>query len=351
MASSDPIPRTIEWRAGAVRCIDQRALPGRLKFVTCRTVDELCDAVATLAVRGAPALGAAGAYGVALAAHTMRTNREVRSAARRIARTRPTAVNLAWGVAHALDAFEDGGAVAALAEAERIAADDVARNRMLGEVGAALVPDGARVLTHCNTGSLACVGYGTALGVIRAAHDRGRRPRVFVDETRPLLQGARLTMWELMRLGIDATLVPDVAAASLMARGEVDLVAVGADRIAANGDVANKIGTYPLALAARHHGIPFYVAAPASTIDLATPTGSAITIEARAAEEVTSVRGVRIAPPGTVAYNPAFDVTPARLVTAIMTEAGVARPPYRRSLPAHVRRAAERTVEAVTPHH
>jgi methylthioribose-1-phosphate isomerase len=336
------MPRTIEWRSGAVRLIDQRALPGKLKFLTCRDVDALCDAISTLAVRGAPALGAAGAFGVALAAQTLKTKREVRAAAKKIARTRPTAVNLAWGVEHALAAYERGGAAAALAEAERLADDDVARNRAIGAAGAPLLGDDARVMTHCNAGALACVGYGTALGVIRAAHDDGRKPRVFVDETRPLLQGARLTMWELMRLGIDATLVPDVASASLMARGEVDVVIVGADRIAANGDVANKIGTYPLALAARHHGIPFYLAAPVATIDLATATGDDITIEDRAADEVTHVRNVAIAPAGALAYNPAFDVTPARLVTAIITEAGIARPPYRRSLPAHVRRVGDR---------
>ena len=250
-------------------------------------------------------------------------------------------MNLAWGVAHALRAYEQGGAAAALEEAEQIAADDIARNRAIGAHGAMLLANKSRVLTHCNAGSLACVGYGTALGVIRAAHEHGHGPRVLVDETRPLLQGARLTMWELMRLGIDATLIPDVASASLMARGEIDLVIVGADRIAANGDVANKIGTYPVALAARHHDIPFYVAAPASTIDLATPTGDDIVIEERAADEVTHVRNVAIAPAGAHACNPAFDVTPARLVTAIITEAGVARPPYRRSLPAHVRRATE----------
>jgi methylthioribose-1-phosphate isomerase len=202
------------------------------------------------------------------------------------------------------------------------------------------------VLTHCNTGALACVGYGTALGVVRAAFEAGRRPKVWVDETRPLLQGARLTMWECGRLGIDSTLIADGAAAALMGRGKVDLVIVGADRVAANGDVANKIGTYGLAVSARQHQIPFYVAAPASTIDLATANGDAIVIEERDPDEVTHVGSHRIAPPDAAAFNPAFDVTPARLVTAIVTECGAARPPYRRSLPAHVRRAAE----VVTPH-
>jgi methylthioribose-1-phosphate isomerase len=217
------------------------------------------------------------------------------------------------------------------------------RNRWIGAHGARLLGPGrgTRVLTHCNTGSLACVGYGTALGIVRCAAEAGRAPKVWVDETRPLLQGARLTMWECDRLGIDATLVADGAAASLMQHGLVDVVVVGADRIAANGDVANKIGTYGLALAARAHEIPFYVAAPASTVDPATPSGSAISIEARDPAEVSHFAGRRTAPAGARAHNPAFDVTPARLVTAIVTEGGIARPPYRRSLPANVRLAAE----------
>ena len=314
----------------------------------CADVDELIDAISSLAVRGAPALGAAGAFGVALAARTLPTKRQVRAAAARLARARPTAVNLAGGVGRALDAYERGGSDEALAVARALAADDIARNRRIGVNGAGLVPVGGAVLTHCNTGSLACVGYGTALGVVRGAFDAGRRPKVWVDETRPLLQGARLTMWECMRLGIDATLVVDGAAAALMSRGEVDLVLVGADRIAANGDVANKIGTYGLAVAARYHQIPFYVAAPASTIDLATPDGDAVVIEERDPDEVTGVASHRVAPRGATAFNPAFDVTPARLVTAIVTECAVARPPFRRSLPAHVRRAASEASEGVT---
>jgi methylthioribose-1-phosphate isomerase len=339
VAAADPIPPTIEWRDDAVRLLDQRALPARLRFLVCTDVDTLVDAIATLAVRGAPALGAAGAFGVALAAHTLRTKRQVRAAAARISRARPTAVNLAWGVARGLDAFERGGRDAALEVARSLAADDVARNRLIGAHGAALVPRDARVLTHCNTGALACVGYGTALGVVRAAFEAGKRPALWVDETRPLLQGARLTMWECSRLGIEATLIADGAAAALMSRGRVDLVIVGADRIAANGDVANKIGTYGLSVAARHHQIPFYVAAPVSTIDLATAAGDAIVVEERDAFEVTHVGSQRVAPRDAGAFNPAFDVTPARLVTAIVTECGVARPPYRRSIPAHVRRA------------
>jgi methylthioribose-1-phosphate isomerase len=221
---------------------------------------------------------------------------------------------------------------AALEEAERLAEQDVADNRALGRHGSALVPDGAQVLTHCNAGALACVGYGTALGVIRAAAEAGKSPRVWVDETRPVLQGARLTAWELDRLGIAATLVADVMAGSLMASGDVDLVVVGADRVAANGDVANKIGTYSLAVLAAHHGVPFYVAAPTATVDLATATGAGIPVEERAADEVSMIGRARLSPRGIPALNRAFDVTPAGLVTAIVTELGVARPPYDKSL-------------------
>ena len=313
----DPIPPTIEWRDGCVRMIDQRLLPGRLAFIEARTVEELCDAICSLAVRGAPALGVAGAMGVALASVT---GEPVEESAARIVATRPTAVNLAWGVARGLAAGDP------VAEAVRLAADDVARNRRLGAHGAALVPEGGRVLTHCNAGALACAGYGTALGVIRAAAEAGRRPSVWVDETRPVLQGARLTAWELDRLGIPATLVADVMAASLMAAGEVDCVVVGADRIAANGDVANKVGTYGLAVLARHHGVPFYVAAPMSTVDVNCPTGADIPIERRSPEEVVSIGGHAIAPAGIAVENRAFDVTPAALITAIVTEEGVFPP-------------------------
>jgi methylthioribose-1-phosphate isomerase len=337
----DPIPRTISWRAGSVRVLDQRELPGRVRYLQCETVSQLCDAISTLAIRGAPALGAAGAYGVALAAHTSRTARQVRKAAEQVAATRPTAVNLRWGVEQALAAFERDGAAAALATAERIAEEDIARNRRIGVNGATVVPRDAQILTHCNAGALACVGYGTALGVVRGAVEAGKSIHVWVDETRPVLQGARLTAWELDRLGIASTLVADVAAASLMRRGAVDLVVVGADRIAANGDVANKIGTYGLAVLARHHGVPFYVAAPVSTIDLETPTGADIDIEERDPREVTDVRGTKVAPVGMAAHNPAFDVTPARLVSGIVTEVGIARPPFTRSLPSHVRRSGE----------
>ena len=308
------IPETIEWADGVVRLIDQRRLPEELTFVECRTVDELCEAITTLAVRGAPALGAAGAMGVALAASS---GEPLADAAGRLKATRPTAVNLAWGVDRAL-AAEDPAA-----EAVRIAADDVERNRRLGANGAELLPDDARVLTHCNAGSLACVGYGTAIGVIRAAHERGRRPSVWVDETRPVLQGARLTAWELGRLGIPYTLVADAMAGSLFGSGDVDAVIVGADRIAANGDVANKIGTYGLAVLARHHGVPFYVAAPLSTFDPATPDGASIPVERRDGDEVALLAGRRLAPEGAPVENRAFDVTPAALVTAYVTEEGI----------------------------
>jgi methylthioribose-1-phosphate isomerase len=322
------IPPTIEWVVGpppVVRLIDQRRLPGELVQLSCPTVDSLCDAITALAIRGAPALGVAGAMGVALASVR---GEDVALAGAQLVATRPTAVNLAWGVAQALAAPDPVACALALA------VDDVARNRRLGAFGASLIPVGGRVLTHCNAGSLACVGYGTALGVIRAAWEAGRRPTVWVDETRPVLQGARLTAWELERLGIPATLVADVMAGSLMAGGEVDCVVVGADRIAANGDVANKVGTYGLAVLAAHHGIPFYVAAPVSTVDLACPDGAAIPVERRPGDEVRLLGGQAVAPAGVAVENRAFDVTPAALVTAIITDQGVVRPPYPAALEA-----------------
>jgi methylthioribose-1-phosphate isomerase len=300
--------------------------------VECSTASEVRRAIQDLVVRGAPAIGAAGGYGVALAATTARGPAGVRRAAQRLRDARPTAANLAGCVDRVLAAYESGGPDAALAEAHAIAHGDLEANRALGAHGARLLPDGARVLTHCNAGALACVGYGTALGIARAATEAGKRIHMWVDETRPVLQGARLTAWELDRLGIDHTLVADAAAGSLMAEGLVDLVLVGADRVAANGDVANKVGTYSLAVLASHHGIPFVVAAPVSTIDLATPDGGAIVVEERSGSEVTHVAGSRTAPRATRARNPAFDVTPATLVTAIVTERGVARAPFRESL-------------------
>ncbi|MGH9125025.1 MAG: S-methyl-5-thioribose-1-phosphate isomerase [Acidimicrobiales bacterium] len=313
----DAIPPTIEWHDGRIVMIDQRRLPGELILLTIATVEDLCTAIRSLAIRGAPALGVAGAMGVALAAAT---GENLPAAAERLIATRPTAVNLAWGVRQALAAADP------LAEALRLAADDVERNRRLGAHGARLLAMGARVYTHCNAGGLACAGYGTAVGVIRAAHEQGKEPRAWVGETRPVLQGARLTAWELTRLGIPATLVADVMAASLMASGDVDCVIVGADRVAANGDVANKVGTYGLAVLAKHHGVPFYVAVPNSTIDLACPDGGSIPIERRGADEVTVVGGHRIAPDGMTVENRAFDVTPAALVTALITEDGVVDP-------------------------
>lgn len=321
--NDDPLPPTIEWVDGRVRLIDQRRLPGELAFLDVATVEQLCEAIETLAVRGAPALGVAGAMGVALAATR---GEPLAEAAARIVATRPTAVNLAWGVEQALAADDP------VAEGRRLATQDVERNRRLGRCGAALIPERGRVYTHCNAGALACVGYGTALGIIRAAHEAGRAPTVWIGETRPALQGARLTAWELDRLGIPGTLVADVMASGLMAASEVDCVVVGADRIAANGDVANKVGTYGLAVLAAHHGLPFYVAAPTSTVDLDCATGHAIPIERRSPAEVTTVEGVSIAPLGMAAENRAFDVTPADLVSAIVTEEGIARAPFGRSL-------------------
>jgi S-methyl-5-thioribose-1-phosphate isomerase len=308
------IPPTIEWRGDHIALIDQRVLPNELVIVSAATVDELCGYIATLAVRGAPALGAAGAMGVALA-HVR--GEPLAAAAAQLVATRPTAANLAWGARRALSAADP------IAEALAVAADDVARCRAIGRHGAALLADGARVLTHCNTGSLACVEWGTALGVVRAAHEAGTRVHLWVDETRPLLQGARLTAWECTQLGIPHTLVPDVRAASLMAEGRVDRVLLGADRIAANGDVANKVGTYSLAVLAAHHGIPFHVVAPRSTFDADTPTGREIVIEQRGPEEVTSFGGARVAPEGVVVDNAAFDVTPAALISSYITEDGI----------------------------
>jgi methylthioribose-1-phosphate isomerase len=312
--AGEPLPPTIEWAGDHVRLIDQRLLPERLEVAEARTVDQLCELIRDLAIRGAPALGAAGAMGVALA---VATGEDVGPAAERLIATRPTAVNLAWGVRRAAAASDP------VAEALRIAAEDVECNRAIGSHGVALVPSGSRVLTHCNAGHLACVGYGTALGVIRAAHEAGRAPSVWVDETRPVLQGARLTAWELQRSGIPCTVVADGAAASLFGAGEVDLVVVGADRIARNGDVANKVGTYGVAVLAHHHGVPFYVAAPTSTIDFDCPDGAAIPVERRNPEEVSVVAGQRIVPVGVAVENRAFDITPADLVTAYVTDQGV----------------------------
>jgi len=330
-------PRTIDWDddAQAVVIIDQTALPDRLELLSITDVDVLVDAIRRLAVRGAPALGAAGALGVALAVHQAQDEGADRvwldAAIERVRRARPTAVNLAVGVDRARARVDEGPQVV-LAEARAVLEEDAANNRALGERGAALLrelcPDAAqfRLHTHCNAGSLACVEWGTALGVVRALHEAGAVAIVYVDETRPLLQGTRLTAWELGQMDVDYRVVVDAAAASFIARGDVDAVVVGADRIAANGDVANKIGTYPLALAAARAGIPFVVAAPESTIDPSTPDGGAIGIEDRDAEEILALDGRRLAPIQAKGSNPAFDVTPADLVTAIVTERRTVRP-------------------------
>jgi methylthioribose-1-phosphate isomerase len=330
----------IELRDGKLRLLDQRRLPGSLEFVECASYQEVAWAIRHMVVRGAPAIGIAAAYGMLLAAQSAEPGSfwaTLESAAQELTATRPTAVNLAWAVRRVLDiARQAGSPQAALAamrdEAELIASEDLAMNRSIGEHGYVLIPDGARVFTHCNAGALATSGYGTALGVIRRAVERGRRVHVYAGETRPLLQGARLTAWELMQDGIPVTLVTDSMAGQLMQRGQVDLVLVGADRIAANGDVANKIGTYGLAVLAWAHGIPFYVAAPGSTIDLSLSGGAQIVIEERDPREVTLLAGVSLAPDGVEVYNPAFDVTPARYVTAIITDLAVLRPPLELSL-------------------
>jgi len=327
--------RTIEWDGDAVVIVDQTALPGDLRFLTLDTVDGLVGAIRRLAVRGAPALGAAGALGVLLAVRQGEREgwgeAEVAAAVAALRAARPTAVNLAGGVDRVAARLGEGPGVIE-AEARAVVEEDVAANRALAARGADLLAElcapaeRLRVHTHCNAGALACVEVGTALGVVGALHERGRLDRVYAGETRPLLQGARLTAWELGRLGADYRLVVDGAAPSLIARGLVDAVVVGADRVAANGDVANKVGTYPLALASARAGIPFVVAAPESTLDPATPDGTSIAIEDRAEDEVLAVAGTPVTPAGARALNPAFDVTPADLVTAVVTEARVVRP-------------------------
>lgn len=345
---------TVERTAEGVRLIDQRRLPAVETYATCATAEEVADAIRDMVVRGAPAIGVTAAFGIALGATQAAGlapeafDRRLSDVLERMAAARPTAVNLSWAVARMRDAAraarEAGAGPAETAallerEARRVHDEDLAACRAIGRWGATLVPGDATVLTHCNAGGLATAGYGTALGVIRGAVEAGKRVRVFADETRPFLQGARLTAWELMKDGIATTLIADVAAASVLRSGTIDLVVVGADRIAANGDVANKVGTYPLALAAREHGVPFYVAAPISTVDLACPDGSGIPIEEREAREVTELFGVRVAPEGVGVRNPAFDVTPARLIDAIVTERGIARAPYGASLAALARGA------------
>jgi methylthioribose-1-phosphate isomerase len=311
----------------AVRLLDQRRLPGEETWLSLTTADEVAGAIRTLAVRGAPAIGVAAAYGLAVEARRGATTERLRDAAALLAEARPTAVNLAWAVRR-MSLRIGETAAALLAEAHAIRDEDEAACRRIGALGAALVPPGATVLTHCNAGALATAAYGTALGIVRAAHAQGRLRRVLADETRPFFQGARLTAWELQRDGIPVTLLTDGMPAWLMSRGEISCVVVGADRIAANGDVANKIGTYGLAVLARHHRLPFYVAAPWSTVDPSMPSGERIPIEERDSEEVVRIFGQLVAPAGVPARYPAFDVTPAALVDAIVTERGVLRPPY-----------------------
>lgn len=335
---------TMTFDGDALHLLDQRALPGEVRYLACRTALETAAAIKGLVVRGAPAIGVAAAFGLvveAKRAHEAGADPDAAldAAAVALAASRPTAVNLFWAleqmrrvrVAHRGDAA--AVTLAALeAAARRIHDEDIAACRAMGDFGAALFPERARVLTHCNAGALATAGYGTALGVIRSAHRMGKIERVFADETRPVLQGARLTAWELVNESIPATLITDSMAGYLMSRGEINCVVVGADRIAANGDVINKIGTYTVAVLAREHGIPFFVAAPRSTFDLAMPDGGSVVIEERPASEVLELGGVRTAPLGIEVRNPAFDVTPAALVTAIICEAGVARPPYSSAL-------------------
>jgi len=332
-----------------VQILDQRLLPAQEVWLPCRRAEDVAVAIRDMAIRGAPAIGVAAALGLALGllrseAAGPALEAEMRRLCALLAATRPTAVNLFWAIDRmsrrfaTLQAAGGGGLrEGLLAEALAIRAEDVQACRTMGDLGAELIPDGARLLTHCNAGALATAGYGTALGVIRSAARRGKLLRVYADETRPYLQGARLTAWELTREGIPTTLIADNAAGHLIAQGEIDAVVVGADRIAANGDVANKIGTYTVAVLAHEQGIPFYVAAPVSTIDLATASGRDIPIEERPEEEVTHHGGRRLAPEGVSVRNPAFDVTPHRYVSAIVCERGVARAPYTETLRALVR--------------
>jgi methylthioribose-1-phosphate isomerase len=338
---------TVEWQDDLVVMIDQRKLPGVEVYVQCKTAVEVAKAIKTMVIRGAPAIGVAAAMGLALgmkkskATGTGKFAAEFQKTCELLASTRPTAVNLFWAIDRMKKCFaaaaQAGASVDEIKigleqEARCIHDEDVAACRAIGRFGGELVPQKARVLTHCNAGALATAGYGTALGVVRGAIEMGKQVSVFADETRPFLQGARLTAWELTHDGIDTTVITDNMAATFMRQGLIDLVVVGADRIAANGDVANKVGTYGVAVLAKEHGIPFYVAAPSSTLDLATESGAGIPIEERPIREVTHVGTTRLTPEQAKIRNPAFDVTPARFVTAIITERGVWRAPYERSL-------------------
>jgi methylthioribose-1-phosphate isomerase len=328
---------TIQWTEAGVVMIDQTRLPREKTYVTCRTYWEVADAIRSMVIRGAPAIGVAAAMGVALG--VLHSTDPIEQICDTLARTRPTAVNLFWAIDRMRKLFESMhgrpiGEIRArlIAEAKQIRLEDIAINEAIGQHGAGLVPDGKTVLTHCNAGALATAGYGTALGVIRAAVASGKKIDVFADETRPFLQGARLTVWELQQDSIPTTLITDNMAGHFLKSGRIGCVIVGADRIAANGDVANKIGTYSVAVLAKENGVPFFVAAPISTLDLTLASGDQIPIEERAGSEVTHVFGVAVAPVGTTVANPAFDVTPNRYVSAIITERGVARAPYGESL-------------------
>ena len=338
---------TIDWQGDVIVMVDQRKLPAEEIYVRCHTAQEVARAIRTMVIRGAPAIGVSAAMGIALGMRrsTAKGTRQFAVDFQKIcdmmAATRPTAVNLFWAIDRMKRAFADGAqagespeelATRLEKEARAIHDEDVANCRTMGGFGAAVVPDGARVLTHCNAGALATAGYGSALGVIRAAVEQGKTIAVFADETRPFLQGARLTAWELVREGIDTTVITESMAGPLMRAGEIDLVVVGADRIAANGDTANKIGTYTVAVLAHEHKLPFYVAAPLSTIDRFTPDGEHIPIEERDQREVTHLRSWRLTPVGAHIRNPAFDVTPHRYITGIITERGIFRPPYAESL-------------------
>lgn len=333
---------TIQWTDDGVVMIDQTRLPNEELYVTCRNYREVADAIRTMIIRGAPAIGVAAAMGVAIGARDAAADdldAQFEAICAELASTRPTAVNLFWGIERMKRLYAEIRHLPVeqirarlIEEAKLVRVEDIAINEAIGKHGAPLVPDGKTVLTHCNAGALATAGYGTALGVVRAAVAAGKDIDVFADETRPFLQGARLTVWELQHDGIRATLITDNMAGHFLKSGRIGCVVVGADRIASNGDVANKIGTYGVAVLAKENGIPFYVAAPISTLDLKIPDGDHIPIEQRGAAEVTHVFGTRIAPVGTEVQNPAFDVTPNRYVTAIITEKGVARAPYGESL-------------------
>lgn len=337
--------QTLEWTESGVRFIDQTKLPTEETYVTCTTYEQVADVIRNMVVRGAPAIGVAAAMGIALgvqksqAATVSDLGKDFDHVCDVIGQTRPTAVNLFWAIRRMRAKFDQlrGRPLneikqALVEEAQRMHAEDIAANQAMGRHGATLMPSHGGVLTHCNAGALATCGYGTALGVIRAAVEQGKKLHVYADETRPFLQGSRLTAWELMKDGIPTTVISDNMAGAMMRQGKIGAIVVGADRIAANGDVANKIGTYTVAVLAKEHGIPFYVAAPFSTIDLDTPDGSKIPIEQRNVREVTHIAGRQMVPDGVQVENPAFDVTPSKYVVAIITERGVARAPYRDSL-------------------